>query len=503
MRALKLNSFKQSGLFMNLVRLTKVFCFIAAAYFMDVSYAQAQSNMPFPEGTKIAILTDLGLWATVCEDCQDMRYSSIRFMLAAFYSKKEAPDERSIYTVEYQDGKIRLKHEGGKYLSVCTCRKDNTPIIAATLGLESNGKVRTEGLFVFEKKGDKYTIKGNNGRYLSRFQPGKGMKNGKRFILAAYRTAADIPSAEFEVIEVVKGMKVKDKMEEGNHKTVIYEPYIPNYASFHERYYLSGDDINRTYLEGATHPRLNGGKGKLQKFSPKLQVQARLSQTSNGKKYVHIDLSNSSVSPGNLLYGNAPSVFSGKEAYTTGFYTEQADIKIHPESSGTLIWKHFPTSTQATGQVSTSAGFNADASGVGFNISKTVSVDLKDFTIEKKTDRNETFSRYKLSLMAEGGEYISRQSMSDCITKLCNLPTLAYTDMPIYDQVIYQLPETAQGVQYFDIYLEYTLQYVVLPIRIPVFNTVANSDDIKEGLYTVKLSYHLPISVNLNDLKKN
>lgn len=186
-------------------------------------FATAQT---FKDGTQIALKTDIDTWVRVCYDCQDMKYSSIDHTLVPYQSAKNAPDAWEVFTVENQDGKIRLKHKGGKYLSNCgACRKDGNNIIAATMTLQSNKKIRSEGLFeLIQLDNGKYAIKTSAGTYWARYRPDSGMKSGKNHIISAYLKTYERAAAQFEikVISKVEGQKTRSMYDQNGKKVLEY-----------------------------------------------------------------------------------------------------------------------------------------------------------------------------------------------------------------------------------------------------------------------------------------
>ena len=170
------------------------------------------AQQTIPKGTQIALVTDLNRWATVCKDCQTLKYSSINLTVTSNTdASRRKPNKESIYTVEYQDGKIRLRTYAGTYLSVCgDCRKKGpNGLLVATMKKKSNGKVPRESLFEFipVKNSDFYMIKAFNGRYVTRYHPGNDrpdMLKGKSQVLAAYYHKTDRRAGKFNVIALNK-----------------------------------------------------------------------------------------------------------------------------------------------------------------------------------------------------------------------------------------------------------------------------------------------------------
>ncbi len=188
---------------------------------------------PFVTGAKIALKTDIGYWVRVCYDCQELKYSSIDHTATANNTATVKPDEWEIFTVEQQDGKIRLKHKDGKYLGECGgCRKSGNPgsIIVATETLK-DGKVRPSALFttVLLENG-KYAIKNaTSNKYWSRYRPGGpgqpvvGMKNGINHLIASYRSAPDIAATAFEVHVIEEGKKGSGTVSKTGRNIIDYE----------------------------------------------------------------------------------------------------------------------------------------------------------------------------------------------------------------------------------------------------------------------------------------
>ncbi|PTX60163.1 hypothetical protein C8N46_107169 [Kordia periserrulae] len=186
-----------------------VSCFLLI---LSTSINRVFAQQTIPEGTKIALVTDLNRWATVCKDCQKLKYTSINLTVTSNTSaSSRKPNKESIYTVEYQDGKIRLRTYAGTYLSVCgDCRKKGPSfLLVASMKKKSNGKVPRYSLFDFipVKDSDFYMIKTYNGKYITRYHPGNDrpdMLKGKSQVLAGYYGKTDRRAGKFNVIALNK-----------------------------------------------------------------------------------------------------------------------------------------------------------------------------------------------------------------------------------------------------------------------------------------------------------
>lgn len=205
------------------------------------------AQQTIPEGTQIALVTDLNRWAKVCKDCQRLKYSSINLTVTSNTdASNRKPTKESIYTIEYQDGKIRLLTYANTYLSVCgDCRKKGpNALLVATMKKKSNGKVPREALFEFipVMNSDFYMIKAFNGRYVTRYHPGNDrpdMLKGKSQVLAAYYGKTDRRAGKFNVIAVngnfsrgfVAGKKIPKAVK---HPSIIGNQWMTNTSTLNK-----------------------------------------------------------------------------------------------------------------------------------------------------------------------------------------------------------------------------------------------------------------------------
>ncbi len=185
------------------------------------------SNVPWANGAEVSFITDQGGLLSVCKDCVELRYSSIRYTATDHVgvinnSSRARPfspplqatgggepiDKVRKFRVEHQDGLFRLRTLNGQYLGVCKCLKgSDTPILVGTYKLE-NGKVRPEALFSALPVGSsprdiKYVIfNPQSERYWSRYRHSdiKFTKANVRDVTAVYRHAPDIVATHFEVV---------------------------------------------------------------------------------------------------------------------------------------------------------------------------------------------------------------------------------------------------------------------------------------------------------------
>ncbi len=167
-----------------------------------------QAQQTIPEGTRFSLITDLNRWVTVCRDCQKLKYPDVVLTLTSNTDAlSREPNEESVLTAEYQDGKIRLRTSYGTYVSVCEDCRISGPsyLLTATARKDNNGKVIPEALFDFIPVENScfYMIKTFNGKYVTRYHPGShrpDMLKGKSQVMAAYYDKTDRRAGKFEII---------------------------------------------------------------------------------------------------------------------------------------------------------------------------------------------------------------------------------------------------------------------------------------------------------------
>lgn len=443
-------------------------------------------SQTFSDGSKIALKTDLNLWIRVCYDCQDMKYSSIDHTLVPYQSASNAPDVWEIFTVENQDGKVRLKTEGGKYLSNCSgCRKDGVDgsgTIAATMKLE-NGRIRPEGLFDFVKLDNgKYTIKTSAGTYLTRYQPRNGMKGGKRHIITAYMKTFERDAAQFEINVISSG------------------PISLPYVSTTERDNGVVKFFNyETYLEDIKLEKIEGDQSPTAFLSIETQVGVYENQ-----RYVNINAANSRVSAsynGEMLYD---------ELGERGWYLEYVDVLIEALDDKFKLASYGPHTQQQEGTVTSTSGVNlssgADIStsniganaNIGMNFQMSYSSNLKSFSIQDNSSANTIVTRTKLTStigaetwsLPKGGDQPYQNSKDllrmDAAGQLGDvplnyLPDLAKSNLTLASMGTFKAPNDFHGVAQFKIKI---IMHIVKVKRTLGFLSVTPSTEAKN--YTIE-----------------
>lgn len=197
------------------------------------SYLQSQD---FKYGTKIAFITNIDKWLSVCEDCQELNDPSVRLTVMSNTNATGSPDKASVWTVERQDGKYRFKSAWNTYMRVCLkCRKDrpNGALVVADARLNNQGKVPPEALFdiISLKKSPYYQIISFQGKYLTRNYSATGMKKGSHILMAYYGESCR-DASKFKIIE----------LEEQSHTVVMDHPELKKIGWIGA---LNGDGFNR------------------------------------------------------------------------------------------------------------------------------------------------------------------------------------------------------------------------------------------------------------------
>jgi hypothetical protein len=162
----------------------------------------------FPYGTKIALISDLNGWLSLCENCQDLNNPSVKFTVTADSPLKGRPDENSIWTVEHQDGKYRFKSFKNTYMSICQgCRKNNPngALVVANATLNRQGKVPKEALFdiISVPNSSHYQIVSYQGNYITRNYAPSKTKKGSQILMASYGFPCR-SSSKFKIIELAR-----------------------------------------------------------------------------------------------------------------------------------------------------------------------------------------------------------------------------------------------------------------------------------------------------------
>lgn len=166
---------------------------------------QSQNHV-FPYGAKIAFISDVNRWVSVCEDCQDLKDPSIKLTINSDSLIKSRPIRDAIWTVEYQDGKYRFRSERNTYMSVCKgCKKEDANLTMVVANVTSNvdGRVPREALFDIRpiKNTPYYQLVSYEGKYLTRNYAASSMKKGSHTLMAYYGLPCR-GSSRFKIIEL-------------------------------------------------------------------------------------------------------------------------------------------------------------------------------------------------------------------------------------------------------------------------------------------------------------
>jgi len=163
--------------------------------------------------------------------------------------------------------------------------------------------------------------------------------------------------------------------------------------------------------------------GKLDGQQPVITLRAAFtlqSDTSVNRKYLTVDLSNTTVSASN----KQPAAIVDNSSSARGWYTEEVQVSMKFSDSTLEVWAVAPTTTaiEGTSSSSTTSGTSAGvgfegsspAANLSYSYSSTNSFDtsVTDFTASNSSSATVPFTTYSLSAIPSG-KYSSYTSLED------------------------------------------------------------------------------------------
>jgi hypothetical protein len=163
--------------------------------------------------------------------------------------------------------------------------------------------------------------------------------------------------------------------------------------------------------------------GNLDGQQPVITLRAAFtlqSDTSVNRKYLTVDLSNTTVSASN----KQPAAIVDNSSSARGWYTEEVQISMKFSDSTLEVWAVAPTTTaiqgtsssSSTSETSAGVGFegSSPAANLSFSYSSTNSFDtsVTDFTASNSSSATVPFTTYSLSAIP-AGKYSSYKSLED------------------------------------------------------------------------------------------